>query len=306
MQDNIIETFNLSKIYPLKGRKNQIKALDDATFAIKRGEIFGLLGPNGAGKTTLIQILTTLLSPTSGYAMIDGYHLIKQTSQVKAKVALMLESEMLYYRMTVYDNLKFFCKLYNVQDYQRKIQEMTKIFGIDNWLGQYVESLSTGMKMKVALCRTLLLERDILFLDEPTVGLDVKIIASFIEILKNVKKTIIFTSHDLSVVDKLCDRIAFINSGKILKIGTQAELKKLTDKGIRIEISVVDRVNDLISELSKQNFITEINKTQMNPIDIILKERDSYKDLFKVLSNYSVQKITEKEYTLEELFVRTI
>ena len=132
MTETIIETFDLSKIYYLKGKERSIKALDNVNLNIEKGEIFGLLGPNGAGKTTLIQILTTLLQPTSGYAVIDGHHLLKNPESVKAKVALMLESEMLYYRITGYDNLKFFCKLYNVQNYPEKIKKMAKKLGIEN------------------------------------------------------------------------------------------------------------------------------------------------------------------------------
>ncbi|KKL10684.1 hypothetical protein LCGC14_2553370, partial [marine sediment metagenome] len=167
LTDKVIETFGLSKIYNLK-KNTHVNALDNVNISIKKGEIFGFLGPNGAGKTTLIQILTTLLRPTSGYAIIDGYHLLKDTKKVKSKVALMLEKDMLYYRLTAYNNLKFFCKLYKVSNYQQKIIKMVKIFGIEEWLNQYVEHLSSGMKMKLALARTLLLERDILFLDEPT------------------------------------------------------------------------------------------------------------------------------------------
>ena len=239
--DTIIETFGLSKIYHLKGKDTYVNALDDVNISIKKGEIFGLLGPNGAGKTTLIQILTTLLHPTSGYALIDGYHLIKNARKVKSKVALMLESDMLYYRLTAHNNLKFFCKLYRVPNYEKKIYDMTKLLGIENWLDQYVEHLSSGMKMKLALARTLLLERDILFLDEPTLGLDVKTVNLFIDIIKNIENTIIFTSHDLSVVEKLCDRIAFINEGKIIKIGTQDEIKNLAESEIKIEITLTSK-----------------------------------------------------------------
>ncbi|MFX0132286.1 MAG: ABC transporter ATP-binding protein, partial [Candidatus Hodarchaeota archaeon] len=191
MDDVIIETFDLSKLYYLKGKKKYIKALDNINISIKRGEIFGLLGPNGAGKTTFIQILTTLIHPTSGYALIDGYHLLKNSNIIKLRVALMLEYTMLYYRITAYDNLKFFCKLYNVKNYRQKIYDMAKLFGIENWLNQYVENLSSGTKTKLALCRTLLLERDILFLDEPTIGLDVKAISFIIDIIKKIEGTII-------------------------------------------------------------------------------------------------------------------
>jgi len=303
--DTIIETFGLSKIYHLKGKDKHVNALDNVNISIKKGEIFGILGPNGAGKTTLIQILTTLLHPTSGYALIDGYHLIKNAKKVKSKVALMLESDMLYYRITAHDNLKFFCKLYRVPNYEKKIYDMTKLLGIEDWLDQYVEHLSSGMKMKLALARTLLLERDILFLDEPTLGLDVKTVNLFIDIIKNIKSTIIFTSHDLSVVEKLCDRIAFINEGKILKIGTQDEIKDLAEFGIKIEISLNSKKKDLISELNNQSYITEINEERKNEIIIRLKERIYYKDLLNLLRNYEIMKIKEVETSLEDLFIRS-
>ena len=304
MTDTVIETFDLTKIYQLKGKKTYIKALDKINFSIKRGEIFGLLGPNGAGKTTLIQILTTLLKPTSGYAIIDGYHLLKQSNKIKSKVAIMLGSDMLYYRITAYDNLKFFCKLYRVPNYDQKIRNMTNLLGIEDWLNQYVEKLSSGMKMKLALCRTLLLERDILFLDEPTLGLDVKTISLFVDIIKNLESTIIFTSHDLTLVDKLCDRIAFINEGKVLNIGTQEEIKGLMESGIKIEISLTNRKQELISELHNQNFITDIINLRKRRILIQLKERAYYKDLFKLLGNYDIIRIKEVEISLEDLFLK--
>ena len=138
MSNSIIECFNLTKIYKLKGQKKEIRALDNVSFSVKEGEIFGLLGPNGAGKTTLIQILTTLLQPTSGYATIDGYNVLRAPRKAKERVALMLESDMLYYRITAYDNLKFFCKIYRVQNYKEKIFRMVKNFGLENRLNKYI------------------------------------------------------------------------------------------------------------------------------------------------------------------------
>ncbi len=305
MKDTVIETFDLTKIYSLKREKKHVKALNNVNISIKRGEIFGLLGPNGAGKTTLIQILTTLLQPTSGYALIDGLHILKHSNKVKSKVALMLGSDMLYYRITAYDNLKFFCKLYKVPNYKQKIRNITNLLGIEDWLNQYVEKLSSGMKMKLALCRTLLLERDILFLDEPTLGLDVKTITLFVDIIKNLDHTIIFTSHDLSVVEKLCDRIAFIDEGEILSIGTQDEVKGLIESEIKIEITITNRKQELISELKNYNFIADITHQRKNIILISLKERAYYKNLFQLLGNYNIIKIKEIETSLEDLFLRT-
>ncbi len=159
--------------------------------------------------------------------------------------------------------------------------------------------------MKLALARTLLLERDILFLDEPTLGLDVKTINLFIDIIKEINSNIIFTSHDLSVVEKLCHRIAFINHGKILKIGTQEEIKDLAEFGIKVEISLNSKKKDLISELNNQSYITEINEERKNKIIIRLKERMHYKDLLNLLRNYEIMKIKEVGTSLEDLFIRS-
>ena len=305
MVKKYIETFNLGKKYPSKNKNKFITALENVNLSVNKGEIFGLLGPNGAGKTTLIQILTTLIRPTSGYAIIDGYHLLKRPGKVKSKVALMLGSDMLYYRITAYDNLKFFCKLYEVNNYKHKINKMVKLLGIERWLDEYVSRLSSGTKIKLALARTLLVEREILFLDEPTLGLDVKTISLFIDIIKNSNKTIILTSHDLNVVEKLCDRIAFINEGKILDIGTQDEVRSLIKTEIKIEITITNGKQELFSELKNYNFIADITQQGKNIILINLEERAYYKNLFKLLGNYNIIKIKEIETTLEDLFLRT-
>ncbi len=305
MDKNIIETFDLSKIYKLKQRKREIVALNDVNLSIKEGEIFGLLGPNGAGKTTLIQILTTIKQPTSGYALIDGYNILKKPKKAKSKVALMLEDKMLYYRITAYDNLKFFCKIYNIPNYQKKINEIIKEFELEKWLNQYVENFSSGMKMKLALCRTLLLDRKILFLDEPTLGLDVKSKFYIVKKIKESKKTTFLTSHDMSLVEQLCDRIAFIDKGKILKIGTKEDISKLIQQEIKIVIEISEIKNQLKSELNKNNFIKEVIEIN-NGFIVRIKNRDYYKDLIQILRNYKILKIKEQELSLEDLFLNII
>ena len=305
MTNDIIEISNLSKIFILKGKKTKITALNNVNLSIKEGEIFGLLGPNGAGKTTLIHILTTIKQPTSGYATIDGINILKNPKQTKAKVALMLDNQMLYYRITGYDNLKFFCKIYNIPNYREKIYEMAKEFGLEKWLNQYVEHFSSGMKMKLALCRTLLLDRKILFLDEPTLGLDVKIISFIIDKIKKSKKTIFLTSHDMSVMEKLCDRVAFIGKGKILKVGTKDDIKRMMQKEIKIEVLINGSKNQLKSELNQESFINEII-IENNALIVSLKNRDSYKDLLSILCKYPIQKVKEQELSLEDLFLKII
>ena len=301
----IIETENLTKIYKLKGKNMEIRALNDVNLSIEKGEIFGLLGPNGAGKTTLIQILTTITQPTSGSANVNGYDVVFHSKKVKQAFGLMLGNDMLYHRITGNDNLKFFCKIYKISNYKEKIERITKEFGINRWLNQYVEYYSSGMKMKLALCRTLLIERDILFLDEPTLGLDVKSTNFIIEKLKSLNKTIFLTSHDMSVVEKLCNRVAFINLGEILKIGTKKEMKKLIQSKIKVNIEIIEDKNLLIKNLKEQSFIDKIYEKD-HGLEIILTQREDYPKLIQILGEYHVLKVNEPEISLEELFLKII
>lgn len=305
MKNKIIETIDLTKVYNLKKTKNKLIALDNVNISINEGEIFGLLGPNGAGKTTMIQILTTLMQPTSGYAIIDGYNVVKYPKKAKSNIALMLESDMLYYRITAYENLKFFCRIYEVPNYKEKISHIVKDFGLEKWLNQYVGNFSSGMKMKLALCRTLLLDRKILFLDEPTLGLDVKSIALIIKKLKSLKKTIFLTSHDMGVVEKLCNRIAFINKGKIIKIGTKEDIKELEQKEINIKITVNNEREKLINELRSLNYISNVIEVNNN-INVIFKNRSNYNNLLATLTKYDISKIQENELSLEDLFLNLV
>ena len=304
MTNKIIEIFDLTKIFKLKGQKKGIFALNNVNLEIMEGEIFGLLGPNGAGKTTMVKILTTLLQPTSGYAVIDGHHLLRESIAVKKRVGLMLGKSMLYYRITGFNNLKFFCKIYDIPDYETKIFNIAREFELDKWLNQYVENYSLGMKIKLALCRTLLLDSKILFLDEPTLSLDVNSTLLVIDKLKELNKTIFLTSHNMNVVDKLCNRIAFINKGEILKVGTKEDLKKFAQFEIKIVIEIDDKKNQLKQELSKEDFIGEIIDSN-NSLIITLNDRKHYADLFLILSNYhQVKKIREQEPSLENLFLK--
>ena len=305
MGNDMVEIVDLSKVYKLRRSKKGICALNKINFNVKENEIFGLLGPNGAGKTTLIQILTTLLQPTEGYAMIDGYNVMTAPYRVKQRIGLMLCDEMLYYRLTGYNNLRFFCKIYKINNYREKIFKIAEEFGLKEWLNQYVENYSSGMKMKLALCRTLLSEPKILFLDEPTLGIDVKSISFIIKKLRDIQKSIFITSHDMSVLEQICDKVAFIDKGNVLKIGSQNEIRSLMQREINIEIEIQTDKNQLINELEKCEFIERVKKT-IPGILVSLKERTYYPDLLSILGNYPVHKVREKEMSLGELFLKII
>ena len=135
-----IEILNLTKNYKIKGKKKEIRALDNINLKVKKGEILGLLGPNGAGKTTMVSILTTLIQPTSGSAKILGHDILKNKRFVKENVGLMLGGDMIYYRLTGYRNLRFYSKIYNVKDYNKKINEIAEKLNLTEWLHQYVEN----------------------------------------------------------------------------------------------------------------------------------------------------------------------
>ena len=299
----VIEIFDISKNYSLKGKRKKIKALSNINMKIEEGEIFGLLGPNGAGKTTLVSILTTLIQPTTGYATIFGHNILKDSWFVKENVGLMLGAEMIYNRLTGYRNLKFFCKLYGIKDYKSKIFELAEKLNLLNWLNQYVSNYSKGMKLKLALARVLLIEPKILFLDEPMLGLDPKSVREVIEILKNLKTTIFLTSHQMDIVRRLCDRIAFLKEGRILKVDTQENFRKMISEKIKIKVEVTKNEDDFIKSLNKLEYITEIEKDRDNIIFRIDNEIN-YPELLNFLKDYPVIHINEIKPTLEDVFIK--
>ncbi len=306
MSDNdgySIETFNLSKIYDLKGRKKTITALNNISLKIKSDEIFGLLGPNGAGKTTFVSILTTLIHPTSGYATILGHDVVKESWFVRENVGLMLGGEMIYHRLSGYRNLKFFCKLYGIKDYKTKINSIMEKLNLTKWLHQYVSSYSKGMKLKLALARVLLTEPKILFLDEPMLGLDPKAVQEVMNILKSLKITILLTSHQMDVVSKLCNRVAFLKEGNILKIDTQENFQKLITDKVNISLRISRDKNNFIRALYSLDFVDQIQGDESD-IRFTIKNENYYPELFNFLKDYPITNIMEIKPSLEDVFIK--
>ena len=300
-----IEIFNLSKNYPLKERGKYITALKDVSFKVKNGEIFGLLGPNGAGKTTIVSILTTLIQPTSGYATILGRNILKDGWFIRENVGLMLGGEMIYHRLTGYRNLKFFSKLYGIKNYKEKINRLAELLYLNGWLNQHVYSYSKGMKLKLALARILLIEPIILILDEPMLGLDPKSVKDVIDILLNLKKTIVITSHQMDIVSKICDRIAFLKEGKILKIDTQENFKKLVREKVKIEVEVAHNINEFRQSLYNLDFVSSI-RFDKNKVFFSIEKDTYFPELFKFLKDFPIVHINEIRPSLEDVFLKLI
>ena len=221
---NIITIDNVCKNYKSK------KALDNVSLSIKHGELFGLLGVNGAGKTTLIKILCGLTRKTSGTITINNFNLDKEIDKIKEIIDISPQETSVANNLTVKENLEFFANIYNNNDV-KTTNEIIDIFNLNEVLNQRAKTLSGGYKRRLSIAIALISKPKILFLDEPTLGLDVFARRELWNIIKKLQKniTIILTSHYLEEIENLCDRVAILSNGKLLKTGTIEEIKQITN-----------------------------------------------------------------------------
>ena len=221
---NIITIDNVCKNYKSK------KALDNVSLSIKQAELFGLLGVNGAGKTTLIKILCGLTRKTSGTIIINNFNLDKEIDKIKEIIDISPQETSVANNLTVKENLEFFANIYNNNDV-KTINEIIDIFNLNEVLNQRAKTLSGGYKRRLSIAIALISKPKILFLDEPTLGLDVFARRELWNIIKKLQKniTIILTSHYLEEIENLCDRVAILSNGKLLKTGTIEEIKQITN-----------------------------------------------------------------------------
>jgi len=225
----MIHVENLNKSFA-DLRRGQVTALGGVSFDVQPGEIFGLLGPNGAGKTTCLRILSTVLKPTSGTAVVAGYEVSSHPQEVRSRIGFMSGNTGIYDRMTAWEMVEYFGRLYGIEEavLQPRLEQIfdtLQMQGIRDVLGL---KMSTGMKQKVSIARTLVHDPPVMIFDEPTSGLDVLVaraVLKTIESLRTQGKCIIFSTHIMREVEKLCDRIAVIHKGRILASGTIAELE---------------------------------------------------------------------------------
>ncbi len=288
--ESIIRIDHLSKIFYDKNRT--VTAVDDVTLTVQRGEIFGLLGPNGAGKSTLIRILTTLLTPTSGTACVDTYDIAKDPERIRSIIGVCPQNSTLDVELTAYDNLDFYGKLVNVSDeiLDARIYELLAMAGLSDRAQSPVGTFSGGMKRKLEIVRAFIHHPLILFLDEPTIGLDPESrreVWQQITRLNDEKTTIILTTHYMDEAEKLCNRIAFVDKGKLISLDTLDNLKRLIPSGDIIEIgcdTITDSLLDAISALplvtsadaKKQKIAVRAkNGTQVMPVIYATFERFS-------------------------------
>ena len=214
-------------------RFGSFQAVDDLSFSAYRGEVFGLLGPNGAGKTTTIRMLTGLLRPTSGSATIAGYDVVQQPVEVKRRISYLADGPFLYPKLTGWEFLEFIADVYGLEQrlWQHKAGELLSLFDLADRSRDLIEAYSHGMRQKLAFAAALLHDPDVLFLDEPTSGLDPKsarIIKDLLAGLSERGRTIVFSTHILEIAQALCHRVAIVNHGRLIALGTLDELRGRT------------------------------------------------------------------------------
>jgi ABC-2 type transport system ATP-binding protein len=251
-----VQTIDVRRVYQARGGKSiggatagkSVVALDGVSLAIPRGELFGLLGRNGAGKTTLIKILTTLLAPSGGQAFIDGMDVTRDVIPVRQRIAMVSGGEQSGYGiLTVREQLWMFAQFYGVSSKvaHARIDELLAAVGLAEQANQKVYALSTGMRQRMNLCRALVSDPEILFLDEPTVGLDVEASRQVRDYVRkwmseNPKRTVLLTTHYMFEADELCDRVAVINHGQIVAEGTTEDLKRGLQKHPRFHLQLAE------------------------------------------------------------------
>ena len=226
----MIETRGLVKTFKDK-KRGEIRAVDNVSFVCKPGEIYGLLGANGAGKTTTLRMLATILEPTDGTAIVCGYDVIETPEKVRANVGFLSTATALYPRLTSQEMVEYFGRLNGLDEatLKRRVDEIFTRLDMNSFRDRRCDKLSTGMKQKTSIARTLIHDPQVMIFDEPTLGLDIMTARTIIEFIRECRqrgKTVIFSTHVMSEVDKLCDIIGIIQSGKLLAEGSLAQLRE--------------------------------------------------------------------------------
>jgi ABC-2 type transport system ATP-binding protein len=245
--ETVISVQDLVRVYRsstglIRKKRKETVAVDRISFEVKRGELFGLLGPNGAGKTTVIKVLTTLLLPTSGKVEVLGYDVLRQSQEVRKRIGLILGGERgLYYRVTGRQNLRYFADLYGVPilEREKRINEVLKAVDLSDRADERVEDYSRGMKQRLHIAKGIVHDPELIFMDEPTIGLDPQAARDTRKMVKELQqagKTILLTTHYMYEADELCNRLGVIAHGKILALDTPSGLKDLIRDTSVIEV----------------------------------------------------------------------
>jgi len=311
----LCKVFHITK-GTLRRTKTQVVAVKDVSFEVDYGELFGVVGPNGAGKTTTIKLLTTMLIPTSGRATVLGYDIQKDVTKIRKRIGIVLGGERgLYTRVSAIDNLRYFADLYGVPADVRdkRIKELLQFMGLSERARDRVETYSKGMKQRLHLARGLINDPDLIFMDEPTIGLDPEIARETRKMIKELVekgKTILLTTHYMFEAEELCKRVAIIRSGEIVALDTPSGLKKyvmdtsvVEVEGFGIaekEVARFKEISDVLSVSADLGENKQILKIQTSKGSEIISE------VQEILKNSRIYDIKIKEPTLEDAYLRLV
>jgi len=315
---NVIEVKDLVRDYHstkgiLKKEKHVVRAVDGITFEVKKGEIFGLLGSNGAGKTTTIKMLTTLLTPTAGSIKILGYNPVGEEKELRSKINFVYGGERsLYWRITARENLEYFSDLYNIdkRTKRKRIPELLELVGLQDRADERVENFSKGMKQRLQIARSLVNDPEILFLDEPTIGLDpigARDLRKIVKDLASLNKTVLITTHYMYEADEICDRVAIVNKGKLAAMDTPANLKKITENTSVIELQLAQKDDSFIRKLHTLDFVEAVNMENEQEIYLHCKQPNLvYPSLFSLIADRQVLNISTRNASLEDVYIHYV
>ena len=300
----------------LRRRTEPVEAVRGVSFHIERGDVFGLLGPNGAGKTTTIKMLITLLLPTSGSATILGHDVVAEPRAVRRRIGYVFGGDRgLYERLSALDNLRYFAELYAVpaREQRARIGELLELVGLAGRERERVEGFSRGMRQRLHIARGLLHDPDLLFLDEPSIGIDpvgARELRQTIAGLREQGKTILLTTHYMFEADELCDRIAVIRKGELVATGTPAELKARVSAGSVLEVEVFDALGDRLSVVEGLPGVCSLTLTTGENSQTLVVSVDAGADVtgstLDALHGIRVGRVVTRQPTLEDAYVELV
>ncbi len=295
-----IQIQGITKVY------GKLTAVDTFSLQVNPGTIFGLLGPNGAGKTTLVKILTTLIRPTSGDAFVEGHSVLSAGKTVRSLIGVVPQENNLDRYLTARENLILHARMHGMTpaDYNPRIDELLKLIGLSSRQNDFPDTFSGGMQRRLVVTRALVHHPQVLFLDEPTTGLDPQSRRAVWEYIHSLKKkmTIFLTTHYMDEADALCDRIVIMDEGRALVDGTAAELKERLAHAHRYELEFrrdPDRYEGILRQLS---FVKQMERAGAS-FRLTLSDEESLKPLMDSIGSEDIRKICLQEPSLEDVFI---
>jgi ABC-2 type transport system ATP-binding protein len=322
MSELAIKTESLGRVYKIRGaRRDKTEpkervALSDVNLEVAQGEFFGLLGPNGAGKTTLIKILTTLLAPTTGRALVAGYDVAKQPREVRPRINMVSGGESSGYGLlTVRENLWMFGQFYGLDNKTtlQRIDKMLEIVGLKDRANTKTSDLSTGLRQKMNIVRGFITDPEVIFLDEPTLGLDVSAsreVRNFVRewVAEQPNRTMLLTTHYMAEADELCDRVAIINAGKVLACDTPANLKKRLQRDAIFHLDVSPLRNGALGAFKSLPGVRQVVHNALDgksELQLMLEADDALSSVIGTLTSHGAHllNLVKREPTLEDVFV---